>query len=151
MYKKTSAWTTVVVLAFAVAVGSLQMTVVVPMLPLLQRQLGAPLTSVSWTLTAGLLSGAVAIPLLSRLGDMYGRRTVALAALGLLVAGAVAAALSGGLGAVIAGRVAQGVAAALLPLAMGLVRQEVPADRLPTAIGVLSAMIGVGTGGGMIL
>ncbi|NUO99830.1 MAG: MFS transporter [Nonomuraea sp.] len=151
MYKKTSAWTTVVVLAFAVAVGSLQMTVVVPMLPLLQRQLGAPLTSVSWTLTAGLLSGAVAIPLLSRLGDMYGRRTVALAALGLLVAGAVAAALSGGLGTVIAGRVAQGVAAALLPLAMGLVRQEVPAGRLPTAIGVLSAMIGVGTGGGMIL
>ncbi|NUP83324.1 MAG: MFS transporter, partial [Nonomuraea sp.] len=47
--------------------------------------------------------------------------------------------------------VAQGVAAALLPLAMGLVRQEVPAGRLPTAIGVLSAMIGVGTGGGMIL
>ncbi|MFI7467980.1 MFS transporter [Nonomuraea sp. NPDC049646] len=151
MYKKTSPWTAVVVLAFAVAVGSLQMTVVVPLLPLLQRQFGASPTSVSWTLTAGLLSGAVAIPLLSRLGDMYGRRVVALSALALLVAGAAVAALSGTLGAAVAGRVLQGVSAALLPLAMGLARQAVPAHRLATAIGVLSATIGVGSGGGMIL
>ncbi|MEV4369744.1 MFS transporter [Nonomuraea sp. NPDC049637] len=151
MYKKTSPWTTVVVLAFAVAVGSLQMTVVVPLLPLLQRQFGASSTSVSWTLTAGLLSGAVAIPLLSRLGDMYGRRAVALSALALLVAGSAVAALSGTLGAVVTGRALQGVSAALLPLAMGLARQAVPAQRLATAIGVLSATIGVGSGGGMIL
>jgi MFS family permease len=151
MYKNSSGRLTVGVLAFAVAVGSLQMTVVVPLLPLLQRRLGAPLTSVSWALTAGLLSGAVAIPLLSRLGDMYGRRLVSLAAIALLVAGSALSAMSSALPPIIVGRVLQGAAAPLLPLAIGLVRQGLPGDRLPTAIGVLSATIGVGSGGGMIL
>nr|SBO99532.1 membrane transport protein [Nonomuraea gerenzanensis] len=67
--------------------GTLQMTVVVPLLPGLERLLGVTPTTASWALTAGLLSGAVSIPLLSRLGDMYGRRPVSLVALGLLVAG----------------------------------------------------------------
>lgn len=138
-------------LAFAVAVGTLQMTVVVPLLPGLERQLHASSTTVSWTLTAGLLSGAVSIPLLSRLGDMYGRRMVSLVALGLLVAGSALSAVAGTLPLLIIGRVLQGTAAPLLPLAMGLVRQVVPGHRLPSAIGVLSATIGVGSGGGMIL
>ncbi|MEV6034516.1 MFS transporter [Nonomuraea sp. NPDC052116] len=148
MYKNSAV---VAVLAFAVAVGTLQMTVLVPLLPGLERQLHAPSTTVSWTLTAGLLSGAVSIPLLSRLGDMYGRRTLSLVALGLLVAGSALSAVAGTLPLLIVGRVLQGTAAPLLPLAMGLVRQVVPGHRLPSAIGVLSATIGVGSGGGMIL
>ncbi|WP_067972799.1 MFS transporter [Nocardiopsis trehalosi] len=150
MYKN-SPWTVVGVLAFGVAVGTMQMTVVVPVLPALQRELDAPLSTPSWTLTAALLSGAVSIPLLSRLGDLYGRRRMALASLGLLVTGSVAAALATTVAGVIAGRILQGMAAPLLPLAIGIVRQETPRDRLPTAIGVLSAMMGVGSGGGMIL
>ncbi|KAB8188420.1 MFS transporter [Nonomuraea phyllanthi] len=141
----------VAVLAFAVAVGTLQMTVVVPLLPGLEQQLQVPPTTVSWTLTAGLLSGAVSIPLLARLGDMYGRRTTSLVALGLLVVGSIISAVAGTLPLLIVGRVLQGTAAPLLPLAMGLLRQVVPGHRLPSAIGVLSATIGVGSGGGMIL
>ncbi|WP_433216126.1 MFS transporter [Microtetraspora malaysiensis] len=148
MYKNL--WV-VAVLAFAVAVGTLQMTVVVPLLPGLERQLHASSTTVSWTLTAGLLSGAVSIPLLARLGDMYGRRTVSLVAIGLLITGSALSAVAGTLPLLIVGRVLQGAAAPLLPLAMGLVRQVVPDHRLPSAIGVLSATIGVGSGGGMIL
>ncbi|MET7333004.1 MFS transporter [Nonomuraea sp. NPDC005650] len=148
MYRKL--WV-VAVLAFAVAVGTLQMTVAVPLLPGLQQRFQVPATTVSWTLTAGLLSGAVSIPLLSRFGDMYGRRTTSLVALGLLAAGSTLSAMADTLPLLIVGRVLQGTAAPLLPLAMGLVRQVVPAHRLPSAIGVLSATIGVGSGGGMIL
>ncbi|WP_189245480.1 MFS transporter [Streptosporangium pseudovulgare] len=151
MYRNSRGAAAVAVLAYGVAVGTLQMTVMVPLLPLLQQRLGASLTSVSWTLTAGLLSGAVSIPLLSRLGDMYGRRAMSLVALALLVAGSVLSAVSETLTLVIVGRVLQGTAAPLLPLAIGLVREALPAPRLPTAIGVLSATIGVGSGGGMIL
>ncbi|MET8869424.1 MFS transporter [Nonomuraea sp. NPDC004580] len=139
------------VLAFAVAVGSLQMTVVVPLLPGLERLLHAPPTTVSWALTAGMLSGAVSIPLLARLGDMYGRRTMALLTLALLAAGSVLSAVADALPLLLAGRVLQGTAAPLLPLSMGLVRQLVPPDRLPAAIGVLSATLGAGCGGGLIM
>ncbi|MET8988270.1 MFS transporter [Nonomuraea wenchangensis] len=152
MYKNSFASRAAVgALAYGVAVGTLQMTVVVPLLPRLARELAASPASVSWTLTAGLLSGAVAIPLLSRLGDLYGRRMMSLVALALLVAGSVLSAVSDTLAPMIAGRVLQGLAAPLLPLAIGLVRQALPAERLPSAIGVLSATIGVGSGGGMIV
>ncbi|WP_433257786.1 MFS transporter [Streptosporangium sp. CA-135522] len=150
MYRK-SPWIAIGVLAYAVAVGTLQMTAVVPMLPVLQHDLQVPLTSASWVLTSALLSGAVAIPLLSRLGDLYGRRPVALCALALLVAGSLVAAMATTLPLLVIGRVLQGVAAPLLPLAMGIARETVPREQLPTAIGVLSAMMGVGSGGGMIL
>lgn len=151
LYMYKNSWTAIAALAFAVAVGTLQMTVVVPLQPELQRQLDSPLTSVSWILTAGLLSGAVAIPVLSRLGDLYGRRLVSLAALVSLIAGSVLCALSGTLALLVVGRILQGVAAPLLPLAIGLARQALPGHQLPTAIGVLSATIGVGSGGGMII
>lgn len=150
MYKNQR-WITVGALAFAVAVGTLQMTAVVPLLAVLQHELHAPLTSVSWALTASLLSGAVAIPLLSRFGDLYGRRPVALAALGLLVVGSVLSALATTLPLIVAGRVLQGIATPLLALAIGIARETVSREQLPTAIGVLSAMMGVGSGGGMIL
>ncbi|MCK2217834.1 MFS transporter [Actinomadura sp. ATCC 31491] len=152
MYRNSpQTWPAVGALAYGVAVGTLQMTVVVPLLPRLARDLAASPASVSWTLTAGLLSGAVAIPLLSRLGDLYGRRPVSLVALALLTAGSVLSAVADALAPLIAGRVLQGLAAPLLPLAIGLVRQALPASRLPSAIGVLSATIGVGSGGGMIV
>lgn len=151
VYTKSRPWAAVGVLAFAVAVGTLQMTAVVPLLPALQRQLAIPFSSASWILTASLLSGAVSIPLLARIGDLYGRRPVITVALGLLVAGSVLAASATTLAPVVAGRVLQGTAAALLSLAMGIAREEVTRESLPTAMGVLSAMIGVGSGGGMVL
>lgn len=144
-------WAAVSALALAVAVGTLQLTVVVPLLPALQLELGVPLTTASWAVTATLLSGAVAIPLLARLGDTRGRRPVLVVALALLTAGSVLAALAPGLPWLLAGRVLQGFAAALLPLAVGIARQLLPPHRLPAAIGVLSATIGAGSGGGLIL
>lgn len=150
MYRK-SPWIGIGVLAYGVAVATLQMTAVVPMLPVLQRELHVSLASASWALTGALLSGAVSIPLLSRLGDLYGRRPVALCALALLVAGSLIAAVSTTLPWLVAGRLLQGVAAPLLPLAIGIARETVSRERLPTAVGVLSAMMGVGSGGGMIL
>ena len=144
-------WAAVSALALAVAVGTMQLTVVVPLLPALQRELGVPLTTASWAVTAGLLSGAIAIPVLARLGDAHGRRPVLVVALGLLTGGSLLAALAPGLPWLLTGRVLQGFAAALLPLAVGLARQLLPAHRLPGAIGLLSATIGAGSGGGLIL
>ncbi|MGW0805596.1 MFS transporter [Nonomuraea sp. NPDC002799] len=144
-------WPAVVALAFAASIAALQNTAVVPLLPVLQRELGVSLTAVSWTLTVSLLVAAVATPLLSRFGDMYGRRTMILAALVLLVVGSVLAALAPSLTVLIVARVLQGFVAALVPLAIGVVRDTLPRRQLATGIGVLSATMGFGSGGGMIL
>ncbi|NRQ38169.1 MFS transporter [Nonomuraea sp. NN258] len=144
-------WPAVVSLAFAASIAALQNTAVVPMLPVLQRELGASLPAVSWTLTASLLVAAVATPLLSRFGDMYGRRTVILGAMALLVIGSVMAALATSLPWLIAGRVLQGSVSALVPLSIGVARDLLPGRQLATGIGVISATMGFGSGGGMIM
>jgi MFS family permease len=141
----------VVSLAFAASIAALQNTAVVPLLPVLQRELGTSLAAVTWTLTLSLLVAAVATPLLSRFGDMYGRRRMILAALALLVASSVVAALATSLGWLLVARVLQGSVAALVPLSIGVVRDVLPRRQLATGIGVLSATMGFGGGGGMIL
>ena len=51
----------------------------------------------------------------------------------------------------IVGRVIQGAAGAVFPLAFGIIRDEFPAERVAGAIGVLSAILGLGVGAGILL
>ncbi|MFC5181657.1 MFS transporter [Actinomadura harenae] len=144
-------WPVVVVLAAAASVASVQQTAVLPLLGRLQAALHAPLTSVAWAFTASLLVGAVATPLLGRMGDLYGRRRMLIGALVALVAGSVLGAVSTSLAVLVAARVLQGVSMAALPLTVGIVRDVLPRERLPTGLGVVSATMGVGVGGGLVL
>ncbi|KAB8193407.1 MFS transporter [Nonomuraea phyllanthi] len=144
-------WPAVISLAFAASIAALQNTAVVPLLPVLQRELHASLSAVTWTLTLSLLVAAVATPLLARFGDMYGRRPMILGALALLVVGSVMAALATSLTWLIVARVLQGAVSALVPLSIGVARGLLPRDQLATGIGVISATMGFGSGGGMIL
>ncbi|MEV4252089.1 MFS transporter, partial [Spirillospora sp. NPDC049652] len=126
-------------------------TAVLPLLGRLTAALDAPLTSVAWAFTVSLLVGAVATPLLGRMGDLYGRRRMLLVAMGALVAGSVLGALSTSLAMLIVARVLQGVSMAVLPLTVGIVRGLLPREKLPTGLGVVSATMGVGVGGGLVL
>lgn len=144
-------WLTLLALSTAGMVVSVQQTVVIPLLPRLMVTLGVPVAEVTWVFTASLLAGAVATPLLSRLGDMYGKKRMILFTVGLLVVGSVICALSGSLAVLIAGRALQGASAALIPLAIGMIRDSFPGTRVMTAIGVVSATMGVGGNLGMIV
>ncbi|MFC9976385.1 MFS transporter [Spirillospora sp. NPDC127200] len=142
---------TLLALATAGMVVSVQQTLVIPLLPRLMVLFDASVTAVTWVFTASLLAGAVATPLLSRFGDMYGKKKMILVAMGLLVAGSVVCALSGSLPVLVAGRTLQGTSAALIPLAIGTIRDAFPRERVTTAIGVVSATMGVGGTIGMLV
>src|SRR5918992_1032056 len=87
--------TVVVVLAFAGIVVALMQTLVIPLIPALPRLLSASPSDATWAVTATLLAGAVATPVVGRLGDMHGkRRHMLLVSLGLLVIGSTVGALS---------------------------------------------------------
>ncbi|MEU3170057.1 MFS transporter [Streptosporangium sp. NPDC006930] len=144
-------WLTLVALSTAGMVVSVQQTVVIPLLPRLMVTFGASVAEVTWVFTASLLAAAVATPLLSRLGDMYGKKRMILFTVGLLVLGSLVCALSGSLPVLIAGRALQGASAALIPLAIGMIRDTFPPGRVMTAIGVVSATMGVGGSLGMIV
>ncbi|MEV3872567.1 MFS transporter [Streptomyces sp. NPDC049906] len=138
-------------LLLAVLSFSLMQTMVVPALPDLQREFGASPTGISWVLSSFLLTASVATALLGRLGDMFGKRRVLLASLGVFALGTLLAALSDSLGLLIAARAVQGVGSAAFPLAFGIVRDRFPRERVPVAIGLISSTFGVGFGVGLVL
>ncbi len=57
---------TLLALAAAGMVVSVQQTLVLPLLPQFMLRFDAPITDVTWVFTASLLAGAVATPLLRR-------------------------------------------------------------------------------------
>ena len=125
-------------------------SLVAPALGTIGKDLGVSTSSVSWVLTAYLLSAAVLTPILGRLGDMVGKRKIIILVLALLLAGTVLAALAPTLGVLIIARVLQGAAGAVMPLSIGIVRDELPKERVSVTIGLLSAIFGIGAGIGIV-
>jgi MFS family permease len=134
----------VAVLAFGGIVVSLMQTLVIPLVPELPKLLHASASGTVWAITATLLAAAVAVPVVGRLGDMYGKRRMLLVSLGLLVTGSVIAALSNSLEPLIVGRILQGLASGVIPLGISIMRDELPAERLGSATAQMSASLGVG-------
>jgi len=64
---------------------------------------------VQWLLTSTLLVSAVAVPLMGRLGDMFGKRLILLVAIGAMVVGSLITALSDNITVLIIGRAIQGL------------------------------------------
>jgi EmrB/QacA subfamily drug resistance transporter len=143
-----------VTLAVLVAAGmsyALMQSLVIPALPDIQRSLDTTETGVGWILTAYLLSASVATPILGRLGDMHGKERVLVIVLAALAVGTLISALATTLGVMIAGRVVQGVGGGIFPLAFGIIRDEFPRERVSHGIGLMSSLLGVGGGLGVVL
>ena len=119
-----------------------------PLVPTIATDYGVSLGSAQWTLTVTLLVGALASPVIGRLGDGPWRRAVLLTMLAVVVAGSVLAALPGPFALLLVGRACQGTGLALLPLAMSVARDHLPPEQARRTLGTLSvtAVVGVGLG-----
>ena len=117
-----------------------------PLIPTIAEDLGTSLGSAQWSLTATMLVGAVASPIVGRLGDGPWRREVLLLCLVSVSLGGVLAALAGSLPVLVAGRALQGMGLALMPLTMAAARDALDEDRAPGVIAALSVITAVGVG-----
>jgi predicted MFS family arabinose efflux permease len=117
-----------------------------PLIPTIAHDLHASLSATQWSLTATLLVGAVASPLVGRLGDGPHRRTVLVVCLGLVTLGGAIAAVAGTLPELVAGRAFQGLGLALMPLTMASARDHLEPRRAGETIAVLSVIAAVGVG-----
>jgi len=117
-----------------------------PLIPTIAEDLGTSLGSAQWSLTATMLVGAVACPVVGRLGDGPWRREVLLICLASVSLGGVLAALAGSLPVLVAGRAMQGMGLALMPLTMAAARDALREDRAPGVIAALSVIAAVGVG-----
>jgi MFS family permease len=150
-FARSSPRVVLAVLAAAVASFSLLQSLVAPVLPVLQRELHTSAAAITWVLTAWLLAAAVATPLLGRVGDMVGKERTLVAALAAVAAGLLLAAVAPNLPVLLAARVVQGLGGAVFAVSFGIIRDLFPAHRVASAVGMLSAVIAVGGGLGVVL
>ena len=142
---------TLAVVLVSVAAYALLQSLVVPVLPTLQHALHTSQDTVTWVLTAYLLTASVATPILGRLGDMAGKKKVLVATLVILAAGAALGAVATSIGVMIVARAIQGVGGAVVPLSFGIIRDEAPRYKVSSGIGIAAALLAVGGGAGIVL
>jgi predicted MFS family arabinose efflux permease len=126
------------------AVGSLG----APLITSVATTFQVSLASAQWTLTITLLSGAIATPVLGRLGAGPHRRGTILATLAVVVAGSALTVLPLPFAWLLVGRGAQGIGLGLTALMMGVARDHLPAERGAATIALVSvaSTIGIGVG-----
>ncbi|KOV71076.1 MFS transporter [Streptomyces sp. MMG1121] len=134
------------VLAFAGITVAVMQTLLVPVIKDLPQLLSTAPSNATWVLTSTLLSGAVATPIMGRLGDLYGKRRMLILSLAIMVVGALISAFTSQLLIMIAGRTLQGFAMGAIPLGIGLMRDMLPREKLGSAMALMSSSIGVGGG-----
>ncbi|HTJ68643.1 MAG TPA: MFS transporter [Actinospica sp.] len=135
-------------LLFIALVAAISTSLGSPLITSVAITLHVSLAAAQWTLTVALLMGAVATPVLGRLGTGPRRRPVFLGTLGAVVVGSALAVLPAPLGVLLAGRAAVGCGLAMVPLMMAAAREHLDKERAASTIAMISVASTVGVGVG---
>lgn len=142
---------TFTVLTIAVASFALLQSLVVPVLAELQSAFETDQATVTWVLTAYLLSASIFTPLLGRLGDVLGKKRILVVTLSALSIGSLMAALSPNVEGLILARIVQGAGGGVLPLSFGIIRDEFPREQVNGGLSVVASLAAVGFGIGIVV
>lgn len=137
------------VLIAAGVVSSLVYSLAMPLIAVFPDEFGVSASSATWIVVANSVTGAVATPVMGRMGDLWGPRRTLVWAMCALVVGSAVCALAPNLVVMVIGRVLQGAASGTVPLGIGILRSVLPDRRIGVAVGMLSATLGVGSGVGI--
>lgn len=118
-----------------------------PLVPTIAHEYNVRLSAAQWTLTATLLAGTIATPIVGRLASGPLRRPGIIAGLVITTAGCLIAAIPGyGLGPLLVGRTLQGAGLPLVPLAMAVARDALPTNHIQRSVAWLSVAVVGGAG-----
>jgi EmrB/QacA subfamily drug resistance transporter len=139
------------ILVLAGTAFALQQTMIVPALPVLRDEFGTTTAWATWLLTGFLLSASVAIPILGKLGDQYGKERLLVISLGIFLLGSLGGIFAWNIGSLIGFRILQGAGGAVFPLSFSIIKDEFPAEKVGVAVGAVSAVFAVGGSLGLVL
>ncbi len=100
-------------------------------------------TQGAWLLTAFLLVGAMAAPLIGKLADMYGKRKMLLACVGISLVGSFLSAIASSYAMMIAGRCLAGLMVPTLFLSYSLIRDVFPKKTVALAVSIATSGMGL--------
>ena len=139
-------------LLLAIFMRALPLTMFGPLLPGIARSLGAGLAEVGWIVATYATGSLIAQPVMGRLSDVRGRKTMLLWCIALFGAGSLVCAWSTSLWLLVAGRIVQALGAGgIQPVVTAIVADRWPEDARGGALGAIYGMYGVGTMAGALL
>lgn len=118
-----------------------------PLLKAFADSLGVTDADITWFLTLQTLAAAVSVPLLSKLGDMFGHRRLLRIAILMVLVGTLITALVPNYTLVLFGRVLVGPLAVWLPLEIAIIHDQITGVTARKAIGLLVSFL---TGGAIL-
>jgi EmrB/QacA subfamily drug resistance transporter len=135
----------------AMFLGALDQTIVATALPTIGRDL-KDVDSLSWVVTAYLLTATAVTPLYGKLSDIHGRRLMLLVAIGVFAAASVGCALAATMSILILARGLQGLGGGgLLSLAQTIVADVVPPIERGRYQGYIGTVFAASSVGGPVL
>ena len=134
---------TIVTVAF---LGAIIGGVGAPLITSVALDLDVPLDAAQWTLTVTLFAGAIAAPVLGRLGTGRHRRPTILITLLLVAIGGFLTAIPAPFFVLLIGRALQGLGLGIVALLMSVARDHLPAERAHATIAIISVASTVGIG-----
>ena len=149
---QTNKWSILAILSFALALISLDNTIVNVALPSLQEELGATTAQLQWVVDAYSVLFAGTLLFAGSLGDRFGRKRILLIGLVIFGSGSLAAGAAPDANALIACRALMGVGGAfIMPSTLSILVQTFTApNERAQAIGIWAAVAGVGVALGPI-
>lgn len=132
-------------------VASLSQTIVGPAMPRIVAELGG-MDHYSWIATAAMLVSAVAVPIVGKLSDIFGRRFFYLAGLAVFMLGSILAGMATNFWFLVFARAVQGLGmGTLMPLSQTIIGDIIPPRQRGKYQGIMGAVFGVTSIAGPLL
>ena len=145
------AWMSLAILGSALLIAMYGETMLLPAIPDIIEEFDISYNTSSWILSAYLIAGAVATPLVGKLSDIYGRKKMVMIILIIYIIGITLGGISSNITFLIVARVIQGIGISMFPIAFGIIRDQFPIDKLAIGVGVFSSMFAAGSVVGLAL
>jgi MFS family permease len=132
------------VLFIGVLMGALDVAIVGPALPSIQKYFGVGDRAIAWVFSIYVLFNLVGTPLIAKFSDLIGRRTVYIIDVAVFAAGSLLVAASPSFTLLLVGRSIQGLAAGgIFPIASAVIGDTFPAEQRGSALGLIGAVFGI--------
>ena len=134
------------VLFLGVLMGALDIAIVSPALTPIQTFFGVDDRAKSWIFTIYVLFNLIGTPLMAKLSDIYGRRSIYILDISIFAIGSLVVSLSPHslFPVLLAGRALQGLGAGgVFPVASAVIGDSFPAEKRGSALGLIGAVFGL--------
>ncbi len=132
------------VLFVGVLMGALDIAIVGPALPTIRDFFGVDDRAAAWIFSIYVLFNLVGTPLMAKLSDLYGRRSIYIMDVAVFAAGSLVVAAAPTFAFVLIGRAIQGLGAGgIFPVASAVIGDTFPPEKRGSALGLIGAVFGL--------